>query len=234
MNLYFLVEGMTEKRVYPLWIRARIPQLTEVKRADQVVHNQFYCFSSGGFPSILQDIAPAVEEIHDIGRYDYLVIVLDADELTREERMQEVQEVFKRQHLTLGQVKLQVTIQNRCFETWCMGNRAFYRQIDQTYKAWKPCQSFYDCHTRDPEQMTRDPNHGRCHTISQYHAHYLKQLFAANQVPYTKGRRAGGIVGTADYLKQLYQRVHETKHQYSLGNFLSFLDQVAKKVQGKV
>jgi len=46
MNVYSLVEGKTEKKVYPRWLSHLLPGLKQVQRYDEVEHHNYYLFSS--------------------------------------------------------------------------------------------------------------------------------------------------------------------------------------------
>ncbi|CAD0233235.1 conserved hypothetical protein [Planktothrix agardhii] len=90
MNIYFLVEGKsTEKKIYPKWLEYLIPNLVRVQYYDQVENNNYYLISGQGYPRILYDgLENAVDKILEAPRYDYLVICVDADEESVEERIQ--------------------------------------------------------------------------------------------------------------------------------------------------
>ncbi len=118
MNLYFLVEGKTERRVYPRWIRHLIPSLTRVYVPNEVLENNYYLISGMGFPRLLDVALPnSIADINDSGRYDYFLIVLDADEVTVDERTQEVRARVGEENLTPGDCRVQIMVQNRCMET---------------------------------------------------------------------------------------------------------------------
>ncbi|MCP4148873.1 MAG: hypothetical protein GY757_14095, partial [bacterium] len=95
MNLYFVVEGKTEQKVYPQWLSHLVPGYKQVKRAHEVDEHNYYLFSAGGYPSILENIANAAEEINNSGKFSHLVVCLDADEVSVKERIVEVNEVFE-------------------------------------------------------------------------------------------------------------------------------------------
>jgi hypothetical protein len=103
MNIYFLVEGKTERRVYPKWLSHLLPDFTRIDNAYDVTKQNFYLFYGGGFPSLLHNhLKNAIEEINDINRYDYLVICLDSDDFSVEERRNEVLQFVENEKLTLN------------------------------------------------------------------------------------------------------------------------------------
>jgi len=88
MNIYFLVEGRsTERKIYPKWLEYLIPQLKRVQYYDQVEENNYYLISGKGYPATICDGIPnAIDKIVEVGKYDYLVICIDADEETVDAR----------------------------------------------------------------------------------------------------------------------------------------------------
>lgn len=116
MNIYFLVEGRhTEKKIYPEWLKYLIPELIKVDYYDQVKDNNYYLISGKGYPSILGDhLVNAVDKIQETNNYDYLVICVDADEETVEERINYIDNYIQDKSFNLGKTKVVIIIQNRC------------------------------------------------------------------------------------------------------------------------
>ncbi|MGL4553834.1 MAG: hypothetical protein ACRC33_21970 [Gemmataceae bacterium] len=94
LNLYFLVEGRrTEARVYPEWLKRLLPRYTRVAAPDDAAGTNYYLISGEGYPRLLDvTLANAVAEINACGRYAYLLVCLDADECSVEERRAEVRD----------------------------------------------------------------------------------------------------------------------------------------------
>lgn len=131
MNLYILVEGKTERHVYPKWLEYLVPHLKQVNAFDEVTHDSFYLISAMGYPQILDHVRNAVEDINGVGSYDYFIVALDADDVDVEERIREVQEVVSE---TAINAELKVIVQKRCMETWFLGNRAsLYKGAAKAY-----------------------------------------------------------------------------------------------------
>ncbi|MEN8215720.1 MAG: hypothetical protein ABFS56_04955 [Pseudomonadota bacterium] len=63
MNLYFLVEGETERKVYEKWVAYEFPNLRLVERIKDIQSNAYYIVSGGGIPAIIDRIEDAFEEI---------------------------------------------------------------------------------------------------------------------------------------------------------------------------
>ena len=226
MNVYFLVEGKTEKKIYPRWIAQLIPQLQCVATYDQVRQNNYYIFSGGGYPQILDvHLSNAIVEVNEVGKYDYLVVALDADEVTVDERLEEVKkEMAKKEELKLeGSCQLQVIIQNRCMETWFMGNQAvFPRNPTQNFRKFF---QFYNVAQNDPEAMLK-PNEF-IGSIAQFHKKYLKEMLREKNISYSE--KIPNEVGEPHYLEQLEKRVENyAEHLKTLQIFLAFCKTLSK------
>ena len=104
MNLYILVEGSeTELQLYPKWLSFLIPQLTSVNRFNTVTQNSYYIFSGQGIPSIYNHAVNAIKDINSLkDKYDYLIVALDAEEISVERRKQKVLEHIEKANVSLN------------------------------------------------------------------------------------------------------------------------------------
>lgn len=229
MNLYFLVEGNTEKEVYSKWLGYLVPSLEEVDSPDEALTNNYYIFSAGGYPSIVgKELEHSLEDVAKTPVYDYLVIVLDADEDTPEERSKWVcREVTKaKEKLTKDHVvipancEIKVIVQNRCIETWFLGNKPVFRRNPQSTELSRYIE-FYDVSQSDPERMPKPPNHGV--STADFHLNYLKLVLRERRLRYTKQRP--GDVLERHYLGQLKARLSDNPdHLPTLKGFFDFCD----------
>jgi hypothetical protein len=176
MNLYFIVEGKTERQVYPSWLSYLLPELQQVKNPSQAQTNNYYLISGGGYPSLYQEVEAAVENINISRKYNYLIICTDADENSVEDMQQEIHGFFIDKQLDLRNTQLKLIIQNRCIETWFLGNSTIYIPepisqplLDYTY--------YYNVSTNCPELMGKYEHNFH----SQFHKDYFKKLMAANK-----------------------------------------------------
>jgi len=223
MNIYFLVEGTrSEKKVYPAWMSYLVPQLRRVHHVDHVTENTYYLFSAQGYPSILRHIAAAIEDMNTIKAYDYLAICLDADDLSVEERISEVRQVVNG---ALLKAKPVVVVQNRCLETWFLGNRKLCARFPNAHP-FIEYKRFYDVSQNDPELMEKPPAFHS--SISQFHAEYLIRMLREKRLTYSK--KAVKVVCQPDYIQELQQRVQETPHLNTLRTFFDFCEHVRQQL----
>ncbi|WP_293124511.1 hypothetical protein [Microcoleus sp. bin38.metabat.b11b12b14.051] len=226
MNLYFLVEGMqSERKVYPAWLSHLLPELTQVHSYDEVKEKNYYLISGEGYPSLYDFIGPSVEEINLSGKYNYFVVCLDAEENTVAERHAEIYNFLARQKLVLKNTEFVLIVQNRCLETWLLGNRKIYSKQPQN-QPLLDYTKYYDVSVDCPETMGK---YREFNTHAQFHGAYLKALFEAKNTTYSKKRPADVL--KSFYLENLLKRIEEKPQQ--LTTFRHFVN-FCKIVQSKL
>lgn len=93
MNLYFLVEGNTEKDFYPSFLDFYFGnKISKVDFSIDAISNNYFLIGSGGHPFIYNGskipkdsdaaLKNSILEVNANPVFDFLVICLDADELT--------------------------------------------------------------------------------------------------------------------------------------------------------
>jgi hypothetical protein len=181
MNLYFIVEGETERKVYPSWLSYLLPELQRVKNPSQAHTNNYYLISGGGYPSLYEEVEAAVENINISQKYNYLIICTDAEENSVEHMQQEISEYFLENELNIENSQLKIVIQNRCIETWFLGNSKIYSRQPQSQRLLE-YNRYYDVSKECPELMGKYESDVHAH----FHEAYLKELFAAKNMQYSK------------------------------------------------
>jgi len=220
MNIYFLLEGLTEKKVYFRWLAHLAPRFKKVAAFDDAVDFNYYLFNCGGYPSILDDIDAAVRDINACGKYSHFVVCLDADEEGVRKRSEEVRAKIESstQHLTAQDV---IIVQNVCIETWFLGNRKVYARNPQGETFQNYCKLF-NVSTDDPELMSC---HSNFNSVSQFHEDYLKKMLAEKDVRYTK--KQPSAVCEPHYIDELRKRTEDhPKHLQSLQIFFVFCNDI--------
>lgn len=222
MNIYFLVEGKrTEKKVYPKWLSHLLPELIEVNDPFEVKSNNYYLFNGNGFPSLLDNhLRNAVSDVNEIAKFDYLVICLDSDDETIEYRRNEVYDFIQNNNLSLDISKFIVIVQNKCIETWFLGNRKIYSKQPQSLQL-RTFNRFFNVKINDPEIMTSLENFG---SSAQFHEAYLSEMLFEKNIRYTK-KNPNGVV-EKHYLQELIKRQQDTNHLLSFKYFLDFCAEV--------
>ena len=224
MNLYFLLED--EKsflKVLPRWLEYMNFGYTRVADICNVQQNDYVLQSGQGVSQLVDKVL--FETIDTIllnpGKVDILVVMLDAEELEIEERVQEVKERINNRY---GSAKLAfdiaVLVCNHCFETWLLGCCGIYPNgcIDEKSDFYQ-----YYCHYNieesDPEGM-KPPVDSR-DTTARYHFHYLHELLRYKRIRYSKNRP--NHVATEEYFNGIVERVQKTGHLKSFQCFYDFI-----------
>ncbi len=224
MNFYFLVEGKkTEPQIYPKWLKHLTPFLSQVNFADEATINNYYVISGKGSPRILNvELSNAVLEINALGNYDYLVLVIDADDMSEQEKIAEIQQFIADNNIALNSnCQLHIVAQKCCIETWFLGNTIVYSR--NASPDFIKHSQFYDVSKQDPELMLK-PNEFN-ESVSIYHECYLRAMLKERTINYSKQKP--NDVGESHYLEQLQKRVSETNHLSSLRNFFSFFETIS-------
>jgi len=238
MNLYFLVEGSSEFNIYPKWLSYLLPNFKRVNEYDQITNNNYFIFNAFGQPAIIDEHLPnAIEDINLLesqGKpyYNYLLVCLDSEELTVDELRKDIlTSLESNKSINLSSIELVLIIQNRCIETWLLGNQNFvptqaenipleYSEPFLTYR------NYYDVRSQDPELM------GICSgsksiTHAQFHEEYLKATFKARKLSYSKGKSKE--VGERFYLDALIKRIEvQPNHLNSFKHFFSIIQSFQK------
>ena len=218
MNIYFLVEGnSTEKKIYPKWLEYLIPNLIRVQYHDQVKNNNYYLISGKGYPRILYDgLENAFDKILEIPKYDYLVICVDADEELVEERIQYIYEFIREKKVDLGKTKVEIIVQNRCIETWLLGNKRIFDSRQPLGQPLLDYVNYYDVSQNNPEDMGKYEmkNH------ADFHYEYLREIFRSRNTTYSK--KFPNDAQEKFYFEELQKRVRDKPED--LKTFQSFLE----------
>ncbi len=223
MNIYFLVEGKTERKVYPKWLAHLSPHLERVNAPGDAANNNYYLISGGGFPSILDNhLVDSVSDVNAAGNYDYLVLAIDTDDISADEKEEEVRRFVISNNIVLDSCKLIVMPQVVCMETWFLGNRSIYDRNSSSDDVLA-LTKHYNTADNDPEKM-RQPE-GYSGSIGDYHFHYLKTMLREKGITssYRKSEPRG--VATPHYIEELRNRVASDQNSMcSLRIFFNFLD----------
>lgn len=227
MNVYIIVEGRrTEKKVYPIWLNHLIPELVRVNNAYSAVDKNYYLFNGNGFPALLHNhLRNSIDEVNELNQFDYLVIILDVDEATVEGRIEEVNKFVVENGLVLLNAKLVIIPQNRCIETWFLGNKKIFKSNPQNTDLINYVQ-FYNVKDNDPEKMGL---YDGFNTHSQFHADYCTEFLRERNIKYSKNFPNG--VTELDYLESLIQRKTDTSHLESFNTFIEFCEKIKSEMK---
>lgn len=254
MNFYFVFEGKTEQIIYKGWLSVLLPQLTEVDSFDAIGRDNYYWESNVGYPNYYNVVANAIQEINEVPKYDYLVLCIDADNLTIAEKKQEADRLIaenladREKKILPNNCQLIVIVQQVCIETWFLGNRKFFVRNPQTELLRKYIE-YFDVSINNPEDLANEfvQNNEGTHQIfgystkAKFHESYLRELFKEHnlvrrsranpprkQLVYKKEEPME--VQERYYLEQLLVRIETNpEHLISFQKFIGFCQTVKIK-----
>ena len=148
---------------------------------------------------------------------------MDTDEHTIEERIDEFNkyiEKYRKEGVVLNKYcELKLITQNRCIETWFLGNKLVFKN-NPTEEPLISYVRYYNVKENDPELMG---NYNDAYTFQDFHHQYLRALFRERKLNYKKGIIE--VVGSEKYISSLEKRTKEKLgHLNSLRDFLCFVN----------
>lgn len=217
MSLCFLVEGaQTEKRIYRAWVPHVFPSLAPVTSIGEMTASSYCVIAGGGIPLYLEQIRNVLLDIKDNPAVAHLFICIDAEDLTYEARIAEIEEEVRSAEIATRvrdrrpSLKIHAIVQHCCIETWFLGHTKMLRRSPNSTRL-VAMKAFYDVSQDDPEQMGRPPGYL---TRASFHLSYLQEMLREQGKSYTKTNP--GIVVEKNYLDALHLRCTTTGHLPSL------------------
>lgn len=217
MNVYVVTEGKAEGIVYKQWIPLINPTLRLVDSLDAVSESTFYIISAKGYPNYFDTIDNAIEDCNAISQFDRLVIAVDSEEMTKQDKYNEIQAHVSQKAC---RVNVRIVIQHFCFETWALANRKII-PLNSSGKL-RGYKVLFDVRTRDPELLPAKPdeNWNRSQFAFRYLALALNSKFRT--LTYTKSNPKAVIHNK--YLREIQTRLDQTGH---VGSFRDLLNAFA-------
>jgi hypothetical protein len=216
MNLHVVVEGAVGERfVYEKWIPFVNPQLSAVQNIFEIQNNNFAITAGGGFPSYFEVIENAIDDVNSANNIDRLVIAIDSEEMSFDEKFQEIQLFLENKPCT---AQIRIIIQHFCLETWALGNKRIgpRNPKNETLRKYK---EFFNILENDPELLPPYPPQDL--NRSQFALRYLRRMLndKNRNLTYTKNKPKALLHKT--YFSEVKNRYETTDHIVS---FLAFLN----------
>lgn len=224
MNIYVVLEGeLGAKKVYSHWIPLVNPGLILARRIDNVTGNNFYVEAGGGYPFLFQVIEGAIENIVTMRNngdriFDRLVVALDSEEATFQEKYQEISDYVQPLILdTDPTIEFRLIIQHFCFEAWALGNRRLVKGNIHNEQLLK-YRRLFNVGTKDPELLPH--NHAEGLNRAQFADKLLRLFFNEKFRNLTYSKTDPKPLCHDKYFNQLRNRLNDTGH---IGSFAGFL-----------
>ncbi len=185
MNIYFVFEGKTERLVYRHWLKTLLPHYTEKTDIRAMTNHNYMQRGDVGLPYLYQITADIIQKINENPVFDYLVLVLDADEQTVGEREAKARDRIAKvlENLPFETLphncRFEIIVQQVCLETWFLGNtnlvaatNGFETEDLTKYK------THFDTTLENPELMPLLES-SRYSTNALFHAGYIREISSA-------------------------------------------------------
>ena len=214
MNVYVVVEGVAEEKVYPFWIHLVNPALSRCWDVDGCTTDNFFLIAGMGNPQYFKRIGAAIEDVNEIETYDRLVVAVDSEAMGREEKAAQLGDFVEERHC---RVETRIVVQHFCLEAWALGNCRVVRPEPEN-ATLRSYQEFHDVRVKDPELLPDRPEEEM--NRAQFAMKYLR--LAVNEhfrnLSYSKGNPS--VLMHPKYYEQLCLRLRETGHIVSFSSFL--------------
>lgn len=223
MNVYIIVEGNTESKVYPEWLAHLAPGIVRKAHPSELADHSYYLFNAGGIPSIYRHIAHAIEDINSLiesgVRIDFLLVCIDTEQESRSYILEQIDKTLKEEGVGRPKCPMLVFEQRVSMESWFLANRKVFKSNPEDRDLIRFIEH-YNVRTDDPELMdTIDPT--QYATKAQFHNTYLRKIFKERKMTYSKSNPKE--VCKRHYLDEIIDRYKESGHIPSFGRWYEFV-----------
>jgi len=215
MNVYVLVEGVSEKYVYNQWIQVINPALKPIDRLELLASNNYFIMSAMGYPYYFEMIDRAIDDINIHNGFNRLVIMVDSEDMTRDEKYSEIIGHINGQHCS---AEIIIVIQHFCFEAWALGNRRLVRS-NPTSDTLRNYKYIFNVRVQDPELLPQHPNNEW--NRAQFSRRYLTAALNERHRNLSYSKSKPVHIAHPKYFEQLRIRKKETGHIQSFDSFLN-------------
>lgn len=233
MNCYILTEDSKSLlKVLPEWLRYMKFPCQRVYDISSVKENNYVLQSGHGVTQLITcALFQTFDTIIDSGNIiDDLILILDAEEMTPEERYDEVAlKIDSYENKAKLKCNIHIFIVNCCFESWLLCNSSLYPSMppDVTHPFFK-FYSYYNIKDNDPEKMEKPfpPFENVGDTKARFHFSYFHDMCHYNGKRYYK--RNTDFVITEDFFNKIVSRTQNTTHGSSFKNFYEYIISIHK------
>jgi len=215
MNIYVVVEGRGDKKVYEEWVPLVNPSLSYVENAADISNSNFTVVSAHGYPFYFGTIEAAIEDVNSHGNIDRLVLGVDSEDMSFAEKMAEMEGFISERPCSAS---VYVVIQHFCLETWALGNRRVFPRSPHSQLLLE-YRRVFNVLADDPELLPPYPKHGL--NRAEFAEKYLRTILCERNtnLGYVKGNPKALLKPT--YFQQVKKRLEETQHIASFATFLN-------------
>lgn len=218
MNIYLVVEGpIGDKQVYSCWVPLVNNSLKVKLNIDDVTEDSLYIIAGYGYPNYFEVIESAVEDVSNSEVFDRLVIAVDSEDMSYDEKRGEIEEFIG----GLGvAVDYRIVIQHFCLETWALGNKAIVTR-GTTNERIRFFRGIFDVLTDNPELLPALRTENEQLTRAQFAEKYLRALLHDKYRNLTYNKSNPKALLHPTYFERVKDRFDTTNHIRSFNDFLT-------------
>lgn len=223
MNYYFLLEDEKSLlKVLPSWLEYMEFNCVRVPDISQITNNNYVLQSGQGVTQLItKALFDTIDTIRcNHNKIDKLVIILDSESISVEQRKNEVVDKIKEKY-NINELSFEIIIIvcNHCFETWLLGKTGLYPKVIDKKSFFYQYYNYYNIDKCDPENMLAP--HDLYKSIAQYHFHYFHELMRYNKLRYRKNKP--DAVAKKEFFIGLCERIENTEHISSFKELVDFI-----------
>lgn len=215
MNLLVLVEGeVGEKKVYETWIPFVNPKLQVVSDLFDIERDQFAVIAGYGYPHYFDVIDRAILDVNSVKNIDRIIIAIDSEDLSLEEKYQEVDQ-FVSERPCIANVF--IVVQHFCLETWALGNKRLGPRNPRS-ELLRKFKRIYNVFGNDPELIPPDVDDDL--TRAQFAEKYLRAMLNDRNKNLSYSKRNPKALLHPSYFREVKDRLLSFNHIRSFSRFL--------------
>ncbi len=215
MNIHVLVEGERgAAKVYEIWVPLVNPSLTYVPHISDIANDNFSIVRGGGYPQYLEIIDAAIDDINNYRNIQRLVIGVDSEELSYQEKYKEIEDHIRS---TPCLAEIRIVVQHFCLETWALGNKVIVRRHPNS-NVLRKYVKFFNVRVENPELLPGylEEELNRAQFAAKYLKHALNDKY--KELTYSKNNPTPLL--HPKYFGRVKQRLENTGHISSFAHFL--------------
>jgi hypothetical protein len=175
--------------------------------------------SAQGYPYFFNIVENAIAEVNDIFSYNRLVLSLDSEDSSLEEKLTEIQEFLGEYQC---RVEIFIIIQHFCLETWALANKVAIPALPRSHNL-REFKALFDVRINDPELLP--PNDLRLWNRAQFAERYLRAALNDRNKNFTYTKSNPKALMHPKYFSRIKQRYLGTSHIRSFLYFISAFEE---------
>lgn len=221
MNLYVVIEGeKAVKKLYQSWISYANKDLIPISDLREMKQNNVFILAGYGQPGYWGRVKHAIEDVNSLGNIDRLVISVDSEDCTYEDKLEEAKRIIAKNGCNAD---VRYVIQHFCLETWLLGNKTLFRKRPQDSELLS-FMKLFDLRTNDPALLpgNKDNSWNRAQFAYRYLRASIRDIYG-DRASYSKSNP--GLAIGEGYFYQVKSTCLNNHHVESFQDFLTAFTQ---------